>query len=85
MEDLAERLGKHKVYNIRRYSFIHGASHLITQDKKVGLMSFAFYKVILAVANHCLVLSVPGNGFQEDLLRYLPNTGQLVLLWIFPG
>lgn len=62
---------------------MHGAGHLITEGNKVGQMSFAFDKAILALPNHCLVLYVPGNGFQEDLLHNLPNTGQLGLPWIF--
>lgn len=85
MEDLAESLSKDKVKSIHCSPLMHGASHLITEGNKVGQMSFAFDKAILALPNHCLVLYVPGNGFQEDLLHNLPDTGQLGLPWIFPG
>lgn len=85
MEGLAEGLGKDKVKNIRCSPLTHGDSHLITQGNKVDQMSFAFGKVIVAFLNRHLLLYMPGNGFQESLLHNLPNIGQLVLPWIFPG
>lgn len=62
MEDLAESLSKDKIKSIHCSPLVHGAGHLITEGNKVGQMSYAFDKAILALPNHCLVLYVPGNG-----------------------
>lgn len=66
--DCLEGFAKAKVNNIRCLPLIYRASHPIREGSQAGRAQFTLDKSNLAVSSHFLVLYVPGNGFQKELL-----------------
>ena len=68
-----EGFAKAKVSDTHCLPLIHRASHLIREGSQVGQARFTLEKSNVAVPSHLLVLYVPGNGFQKELLCDLPE------------